>query len=203
MKKLLLGFACALTMVNFGAAYAQANSAVPRSTTANFVSTLPKSKSSTKANQQEGELKILIPDGFYLMQREAKVPKELEPMKESEILIINDYEFLSPEERGETSYVVIDKNCFIPLILKEEPIKEKDAEGKPKLSIALAEDQIAPLEKFTRENVMKNVAIVIGGKVVTTHKIRVPIVGGKLQITRCTDHGCEALYTELLKRDSN
>lgn len=96
----------------------------------------------------------------------------------------------------------MDKNAFIPLLLRDDPVKHMDAEGKPKLSIALAEEQVGPLEKFTRDNVMKNVAIVIGGKVVTMHKIRVPIIGGKIQVTRCTDHGCEALYTELIKRDS-
>jgi len=167
---------------------------VPKATTSNFVSTLPKSASSELKGQ-------LLQDGFYLIQREASTRTELQPLIESERILVNDYEFLQENERGKTTYIVVNTGSFIPIILREPPIKEKDDVGKPKLSIALAEDQIQPLEKFTRENVMKNVAIVIGGRVVTMHKIRMPIVGGKIQITRCTDHGCEALYTELEKRD--
>ncbi|MCC6981199.1 MAG: hypothetical protein IT343_22950 [Candidatus Melainabacteria bacterium] len=155
----------------------------------------------TMTNCSLAEAKALT-DGLYLIQREADAQKDLEPLRNAEHVLINDYEFLSPAERGKITYVVVNKESFIPIILKERPVKETDEKGKPKLSISLADDQVAPLERFTRENVMKNVAIVIGGKVVTTHKIRVPIVGGKMQITRCTDQGCEALYTELIKRDS-
>ena len=200
MKELLVSLAVSLTILNCALANAQDTKVVPETTTTNFVSKLPNSASARQ--QDQSHIRTLIPDGFYLIQREAVAPKTLEPLKNSEILLINDYEFLSPEERGTTSHIVVDKNAFIPLVLRDDPVKDKDAEGKPKLSIALAEEQVGPLEKFTRDNVMKNVAIVIGGKVVTMHKIRVPIIGGKMQITRCTDHGCEALYTELIKRDS-
>lgn len=202
MKKLLISFAISLTILNCVIANAQDSKVVPESTTTNFVSKLPRSASDEQQDQTKSQIRTLIPDGLYLIQREAVAPNSLEPLKDSEILLINDYEFLSPDERGKTSHIVVDKNAFIPLVLKDDPVKNMDAEGKPKLSIGLAEEQVGPLEKFTRDNVMKNVAIVIGGKVVTMHKIRVPIIGGKIQITRCTDHGCEALYTELIKRDS-
>ncbi len=168
---------------------------VPKSTTENFISTLPKSTGDLSQSKK-------LVDGLYLIQRESKKQSDLAPLKDGEQILINNYEFIAPEERGETSYVVVNPSDFIPLKLANDPIKENDQQGKPKLSISLAEEQIAPLEKFTRDNVMKSVAIIIGGKVVTTHKIRVPIVGGKMQITRCTDHGCEALYTELEKSRS-
>jgi preprotein translocase subunit SecD len=166
---------------------------VPKSTTSNFVAKIPKGSTNAETNS--------LVDGLYLIQREAKSEKDLGPIKDVEKILVNDYEFIAPEERGETSYIVVSKNTFIPIILAGEPVKSNDQTGKPKLEISLAEDQILPLEKFTTENVMKSVAIVIGGKVVTMHKIRVPIVGGKMQITRCTDHGCEALYTQLQRRD--
>lgn len=155
-----------------------------------FVSSLP--KSSTDNAQSQG-----LADGLYLVQREANAKSELGSLKGSELILVNDNEFLAPEERGETSYIVVSKSAYIPIILAGEPVKSNDQAGRPKLEISLSREQIQPLEKFTRENVMKSVAIVIGGKVVTMHKIRVPIVGGKMQITRCTDHGCEALYTQL------
>ncbi len=161
-------------------------------TTSNFVSTLPKPA-------HENGRSAGLPDGLYLIKREAKSKKELGQVGAHDEVLVNDYEFLSAEERGETSYIVVSKDTYVPIVLSGDPVKSNDQTGKPKLEISLAESQIQPLEKFTRENVMRNVAIVIGGKVVTMHKIRVPIVGGKMQITRCTDHGCEALYTQLQK----
>ncbi len=131
---------------------------MPKATTSNFVAKLP--RSSTKI----AETKDLV-DGIYLIQREAKSAKELSPLKDVEQVLLNDYEFIAPEERGETSYVVVSKNSYVPIILACEPVKSNDQTGKPKLEISLAEDQVKPLEKFTTENVMKNVAIVIGGKV--------------------------------------
>lgn len=165
---------------------------VPSTSTEKFVSTLP--KNSDDLSQTQG-----LVDGLYLIQREGKSEKEILPLKSSEHILINDYEFLAPEERGDTTYIVVSQRSFVPMILASAPVKSNDNAGKPKLEISLAEDQIRPLEKFTTENLMKSVAIVIGGKVVTMHKIKVPINGGKMQITRCTDHGCEALYTKLHK----
>ena len=187
---------CTSLMPMFAIDTAVAKKVVPKATTSNFVAKLPRSSSGVSETEK-------LVDGLYLIQREAKSEKDLTPLKDAEHILINDYEFIAPEERGETSYVVVSKNSFVPIILASDPIKSNDQSGKPRLEISLAEEQIKPLEKFTSENVMKNVAIVIGGNVVTMHKIRVPIVGGKMQITRCTDHGCEALYTELQKRDSS
>lgn len=165
---------------------------VPKSSTGKFVSTLP--KSSDDLSQTQG-----LVDGLYLIQREGKLEKEILPLKSFEHTLLNNYEFLAPEERGETAYIVVSQKSFVPIVLDSAPVKSNDNAGRPKLEISLAEDQIKPLEKFTTENLMKSVAIVIGGKVVTTHRIREPIIGGKMQITRCTDHGCEALYTKLQK----
>lgn len=165
---------------------------VPSSSTDRFVSTLP--NTSDDLSQTQG-----LVDGLYLIQREGKSQKEILPLKSSEHILLNDYEFLAPEERGETTHIVVSQKSFVPIILDSAPVKSNDNAGRPKVEISLAESQIKPLARFTTQNLMKSVAIVIGGKVVTTHKIRVPIVGGKMQITRCTDHGCEALYTKLQK----
>ncbi len=187
---------CTSLMPMFAIDTAVAKKVVPKATTSNFVAKLPRSSSGVSETEK-------LVDGLYLIHREGKSEKDLTPLKDAEHILINDYEFIAPDERGETSYVVVSKNSFVPIILASDPVKSNDQTGKPKLEISLADDQIKPLEKFTTENAMKNVAIVIGGKIVTMHKIRVPIVGGKMQITRCTDHGCEALYTELQKRDSS
>lgn len=89
---------------------------------------------------------------------------------------------------------------FIPIILASDPQKDVDDKGKPKLGLELERSQIKPLEDFTRKNLGGSIAIVIGGEIVTTHKIRTVITGGKIQITRCADSGCEAIYTRLKER---
>jgi hypothetical protein len=44
---------------------------------------------------------------------------------------------------------------------------------------------------------MQMVAIVVGGEVLTMHKIKEPITSGQLQISRCNDNACELLYVRL------
>jgi hypothetical protein len=37
------------------------------------------------------------------------------------------------------------------------------------------------------------------GEIVTLHKIRTVVTGGKLQITRCTDDACVVIRAKLMK----
>jgi hypothetical protein len=41
--------------------------------------------------------------------------------------------------------------------------------------------------------------MVVDGEIVTVHKIRSIITGGKVQITRCTDNACEVIRSKLVK----
>jgi preprotein translocase subunit SecD len=138
-----------------------------------------------------------LPNGIYLILKEEATREKLEPVGKSQRILVKDDHFLEPADRGETSYLLVSDDSFIPIILGGNPEKGKDEKGRPKLLLTLEKNQIKPLEEFTTKNVNKSVAIVIGKDVVTTHKIRQPIIGGRMQITRCTDNGCEAIYTQL------
>lgn len=140
-----------------------------------------------------------LPNGVYLILCEGPNRKAVEPTAISERVLVNDYHFLQPTDRDETTYIVVSKSEFIPMVLSGDPTKEKDAKGRSKLLLQLAHEQITPLEDFTRKNVGKAIAIVIGGEVVSSHKVRETIVGGRMQITRCTDNGCDVIYSELKK----
>jgi len=83
------------------------------------------------------------------------------------------------------------------MVLGKNPEKKIHENGNPSLHLQLEKKYIDQLEKFTGDNVNKSVAVVIGGKIVTIHKIRCAIEGGRIQITRCNDSACEVLYTEL------
>lgn len=154
--------------------------------------------SATMTTSEPKESKKLK-DGLYLILRENSEKSKLEPAAPSEEIVINDFEFLDPSERETTSYIVVSNEQFIPFIFSKDPSKGTDDKGRAKLLLQLAEDQMKPLELFTEKYTGKSVAIIVGGKVVTTHKIREAIKGGKIQITRCSDFGCDVLYTQLLK----
>jgi len=142
-----------------------------------------------------------LADGLYLVARSAHEPEKVEPLAESERLIANDFHLLEPAERKPAVYLVLQTEPFVPLVLATAPREDREeASGKPRLHLELAEDQSGLLEDFTRAHLGETVAIVIGGDVVTTHKVKSVITGGRLQITRCTKHGCQTLYTELLKK---
>lgn len=141
-----------------------------------------------------------LPNGIYLVLRDAENSKSLEPASANERILIDDGHLLVPNQPNlpdKPRFVALSTNHFIPISLAQKPTKKVDAQGKKQLLLELAKGQVAPLETFTRENCGRSVAIVIGNQVVTVHKVREPIVGGKMQITRCTDNGCDVLYTQL------
>ncbi len=152
-----------------------------------------------KADENPASAAIKLADGLYRVMRIATDTKHIAPVVSGEQLLTNDFHFLEPTERGATEYVVLQTEPFIPFLLAQAPAKDKDSQGKPKLFLQLSEDQVKPLEEFTRKNTGQKVAVVIGGEIVTVHKVREPIVGGRIQITRCTDNGCQAIFTEISK----
>ncbi|MDZ4838121.1 MAG: hypothetical protein SGJ27_30430 [Candidatus Melainabacteria bacterium] len=137
-----------------------------------------------------------LPNGLYLVFNEADDEKKLNPIGKQQI-VLYDYQFFPLSDRDQPTFLTISPEEFIPLKLAGDPQKEQDAQGKPKLLLQLANDQITPLKEFSTKNLGKAVAIVIGSKVVTKHKIKEAITGGKMQITRCSDNGCDVLYTQL------
>lgn len=155
----------------------------------------------TSGNEMASEMRAQpkLKDGLYLILRENTTKSQVEPAASNEEIVINDFEFLDPSERETTTYLAVSSEQFIPFVFSNDPSKGTDDKGRTKLLLQLADDQIKPLEEFTEKNAGKSVAIIIGGKVVTTHKIRESIKGGKLQITRCSDFGCDVLFTQLLK----
>lgn len=154
--------------------------------------------SKNKANAKDANASPLA-DGFYHVIRFSKNQEEVLPLHADEKLVEYDYHLLQEDEREPKEYEVLEDKNFVPIILDGDPQKDKDNKGRPNLLIKLSESQIKPLEDFTSKHLGSRVAIVIGNQIVTMHKIREAIKGGKVQISRCSDHGCEVIYTELQK----
>jgi len=142
---------------------------------------------------------LMLVDGLYLVLRQADDPKQLQPVADTETLLVNDGRFLEQAERNPVEYAVLDTKAFVPFALNGTPREDHESSGKPRLQIQFAPKQALALEQLTGENVGRTIAIVVGGEIVTCHKIKEAIKGGCLQITRCTKTGCALIYSQLLK----
>jgi hypothetical protein len=129
-----------------------------------------------------------LKDGTYLLAEDSESgPNLLDIEFHPEFLEFNEE---SPKLR-------IDTSEYAPLILAQAPDTLNQPDNRKHLLLTLTPGAGDELSEFTGRNVGGRVAIVIGGMVVSQHKIRERIEGGKLQITRCTDNACEKIFYEL------
>lgn len=99
-----------------------------------------------------------------------------------------------------TEAVLLATADYVPLELKGPPLIAPQSDSKNLLSISLSQVAAGKMKEFTASRVMKQVALVIDGKVITFHKIREAISGEGLQITRCDDQACDYLFLKLKQR---
>ncbi len=136
----------------------------------------------------------LLPDGFYLVaSSEDRTPRG----QEKQLLPIHPA-FLEP---GGPEEVQVWVQPFVPILLESEPTRTPDPTERTQVwvGIELTDESARQLEEFTAEYLDRRVAIVVGGQVVSQHRIREVIRGGKVQISRCGDEGCQYLFQELQK----
>lgn len=109
------------------------------------------------------------------------------------------HDFLDENEEGQPVMLEVGTSEFVALELAEEPEGIEQPDKRINLMLTLSDNATEQLANFTEKNLDRHVAIVIGGKAVTIHKIRTRIEGGKMQITRCTDNACKYLLLDLQK----
>ena len=93
----------------------------------------------------------------------------------------------------------MDARDYVPLIIQGTPEVKPDAQGKSVLTVSLARKNAERAESFTRAHLGGRIAIVVDGEIVTLHKIRSVITGGRMQIIRRTDNACEVIRSKLVK----
>lgn len=139
-------------------------------------------------------------NGAYLVLREAPTPQDANTNSPTQGVLVYDrrkYSDAPPDEP--LAYVAIDLTDFVPLIIEGTPEMQKDGRGFSKLTVSLARQNADKLEAFTRSHLGGRIALVIDGQIITLHKIRSVVTGGKLQITRCTDNACQAIRAKLIQ----
>lgn len=137
-----------------------------------------------------------IPDGLYLIVKIDTAATQVDTLSSKEIAIYFSKLF---EDFNSDEYlrIIIDTTEYVPLELEKAPTTEQQSKAKKILFLSLTKEASEKLKSFTTNHLMKHVALVVDGEVLTMHKIKEPITSGQLQITRCNDNACERLYVTL------
>jgi len=138
-----------------------------------------------------------VPDGFYLVSRQSERRAELLPVGEDERIVIFDKTYGGLGADEPPIYLVVSKSPQVPISLSSPPKSGEVEDGKKAVMLDFSEEVAAKLERFSADNIGGKVAVIVGGKVATRHKIRAAISGGKLQISCCGAGACEHLMSEL------
>jgi len=139
------------------------------------------------------------PNGVYAVLGEGLTREELQPGKVPHFICLYDRKYSEADKNEPPKYVALDASFFVPLVLAGPPDTERDDRGWTLLRVTLAREHVKSLENFTRVHLGGKVAIVVGGEIITIHKIRTVIQDGKAQITRCQDDACQILRLKLAK----
>ncbi len=140
-----------------------------------------------------------LENGVYAVLREGLTRAAAEAGKAQHAVLVYDQKYSDADKEEPPRYVSLDTSFFVPLILAGPPDAHKDDRGRTLLNVTLAPEHVKTLEEFTRAHLEGRVAIVIGGDIVTMHKVRSVIRDGKAQITRCGDDACKTLLLKLAK----
>lgn len=152
------------------------------------------SESTPNTKQPTSEHKL--PDGIYWLRQTDRDSNLVQSIPNTTIIKYSHL-FVDTTDSDQPLQVWIDTTAFVPLSLAEAPDSIQQEDQRIKLMLTMSDDAGQSLAEFTTEHVNDRVAMVIDGEAMTIHKIREPITGGKLQITRCTDRACSFLFLAL------
>jgi preprotein translocase subunit SecD len=144
-----------------------------------------------------------VPDGVYAVLRESLKEREVLPLKEGEALVVHNARYLKKDENEPPRYLVVHSAPDLVLDLAGKPKAVKEGTEVVRISLKLQPNAAAALERLTRAHIGRQVAIVLGGEVVTVHKIREVIKGGEVQITCCAAGTANYLFKQLEAHENN
>jgi preprotein translocase subunit SecD len=138
-----------------------------------------------------------LASGVYAVLRDGAAEKDVLPLKDGEALAVNRYRFLKPEDTQPPRYLVVHTKPDVELLISGEPKAEKDGDEVSRILLKLEPKAATALEKLTADHIDRPIAVVIGGEVVTTHKVRTAIKSGEVQITCCAPGAAKFLLEQL------
>jgi preprotein translocase subunit SecD len=138
-----------------------------------------------------------LPDGIYAVQRDSPKEKDVLPLKDGEVLAVDHHRYLKNNETEPPRFLVVHSSPEVGLDLAGKPKAAKEDREVVRIFLKLQPKAATALERLTRAHVGRQVAIVLGGEVVTMHKIREVIKGGDVQISSCTPGAAGHLLMQL------
>lgn len=132
-------------------------------------------------------------NGIYLIHQSFNSDKEIRASARGRRILLFDEKHLG---KGK---IEVDRSANVPLLLGKRPETLKRDDGKLQLTITLDPKHTKRLAAFTRTHLNRRIALIIGGKVISMHKIKAEITGGRMQISYCLENDCSFLLTELNK----
>jgi hypothetical protein len=139
-----------------------------------------------------------LPDGVYAVLRESLSRDDVLPLKDGESLLAHRSNYLKNDGNQPPRFLVVRSVPDVKLDLAGEPNAVKEGTKVVRILLKLEPEAAGALERLTSEHVGGQIAIVIGGDVVTVHKIRDVIKGGEVQITNCAAGAADHLLEKLL-----
>lgn len=140
---------------------------------------------------------VPLANGIYLVLQRSENPQEMSKPNDEQVILTDQDEFTAAPTDEPITYLLVARRPSVPLLLENAPTKDKDEQGKLFLRIKLAETHVPLLKEFTGKHIGSRLAVIIGGKVVSVHKIRTEIADGRVQISFCSKNLCEVLYVKL------
>jgi preprotein translocase subunit SecD len=138
-----------------------------------------------------------VPDGVYAVLRESVKEKDVLPLKEGEVLVVHNTRYLKKEEQEPLRFLVVHSTPDVVLDLASKPKAVKEGTEVVRISLKLQPKAALAMERLTRDHLGRQVAIVLGGEVVTMHKVRQVLKGGDFQIACCVAGSANYLFEQL------
>lgn len=137
------------------------------------------------------------PDGVYAVLRESQKEKDVLPLEDGERVVVHRHRYLKNDDKEPPRFVVVRSVPDVRLDLDGEPKAVKEGAEVVSIQLKLKPKAAKALEKLTRDQLREQVTIVLGGEVVTMHKVREVIKGGEVQITSCAAGAANYLMKQL------
>jgi preprotein translocase subunit SecD len=144
-----------------------------------------------------------LPDGVYAVLRESLKEKDVLPLKDGESLIVHRHRYLKKDDKEPPRFLVVRSAPDVALDLIGEPKAVKEGEEVVRILLKLQPKAAMALERLTSDRLGRQITIVLGGEVVTMHKIREVIKGGEVQITSCAAGAASYLLAQLQSHQQN
>lgn len=140
-----------------------------------------------------------LENGLYLVNRWTETKGDLFPLLDDERYFKydeNKFFQLKDEAVEPIRHIGLSKTEFIPFDLKKKPQPIPQDDGRVQIDLKFSKKMASKLTPFSRKYLGRQVAMVIGGEIITLHKVRSVISSDGIQISRCTDDGCQLIMSK-------